>query len=236
MYPSLPSFLPHVPAATPPLFHDLIPTDHPLPQLRNQNHQDLVYLEDSSHKFGRQSLQSFPFASLDRQVKHLKQSRWSASKVPDNETKLLTNLQPLLRKDASFFQPSTEDASVQQQQQPDDIEAEADSRVNGSATTATKDNADILSDECACSEDGISGGVDVQLVGCAAHNGSTNQVYCYTTGGTACEEAVASAEYAGAAWRECGVQRDEEESFESDSGNDEISDAAVKEAVENTLP
>ncbi|KAF5843776.1 trypsin-like cysteine/serine peptidase domain-containing protein [Dunaliella salina] len=134
--------------------------------------------------------------------------------------------------------PGFKDAGVkqqQQQQQLGDIAAVANSKGNGTTTAATKDNAASLSDECACSEDGLSGGVDVQQVGCGTHDGSTDQTYCFTVGGTACKEAVASAEHNGAAWRECAVPRIEEDLIKSGSGSNGISDAELKKAVQSVL-
>jgi hypothetical protein len=65
--------------------------------------------------------------------------------------------------------------------------------------------AAVPADACACTADGVSGGVDVGRAGCKQHgiaNGD-GEWFCYVVAPRACGRAVASSSHAGAAWVGC---------------------------------
>lgn len=73
-------------------------------------------------------------------------------------------------------------------------------------TVTVKDPQPGADPRCACSEDGVSGGVPTNRKGCKQHGRNAfprNLMWhCYTVGGTSCPIATPSS-IQGAAWREC---------------------------------
>lgn len=70
---------------------------------------------------------------------------------------------------------------------------------------ADNEGEDSLND-CDCSSDGKSNGVDTGVEGCARHDFPSDMLpFCYVTGGTECDEdgVESSSKYKGAAWKRC---------------------------------
>jgi secreted trypsin-like serine protease len=65
----------------------------------------------------------------------------------------------------------------------------------------------LPSDPCACTQDGISGGVNTGRIGCDQHSFdvSDTDFYCMTVGGASCGAATPSDAFPGASWKLCTV-------------------------------
>lgn len=74
------------------------------------------------------------------------------------------------------------------------------------AALPSKKQNSIQEDICACSDNGISGGVATTWPGCAKHASDlkSNLKFCVVQGGPQCKSATPSTTFPGAAWKICG--------------------------------
>lgn len=100
-------------------------------------------------------------------------------------------------------------------------------------------------DECACAEDGVSGGVSTGRLGCYEHTKGSGEggLFCMVVGGVACADAKESFAFPGAAWKSCTTENGQLQvdhpctcSSNGVSGGVSTGRSGCKEHVPNSFP